>query len=188
LGLEDNAISSWQEILRLAGLPNLQRLSLSGNPISSITYPAGTISPVALFSSNHLQDGIDTQQGAAAAAEAAAGGCVAQIAEQHEQELQNTQQQPFCKLQALLLGDCRIGSWADIDQLNRFPALCELRLSGNPLFSTEGSSGETGRATSASVFVSGAGRRFEVGGVGTRASSRRCIAAQACQLDCCLRT
>jgi Leucine-rich repeat (LRR) protein len=187
LGLEDNAISSWQEVLRLAGLPNLQRLSLSGNPISSITYPAGTISPGALFSSNHLQDGIDTQQGdaaaaeaaAAAAAEAAAGGCVAQIAEQHEQELQNAQQQPFCNLQALLLGDCSISSWADIDQLNRFPALCELRLSGNPLFSTEASGGEAGRATSASVFVSGAGRRFEVRGVGRRVSSHA--------LDCCTR-
>lgn len=175
LGLEDNAISSWQEVLRLAGLPNLQRLSLSGNPVSSITYPAGTISPAALFSSNHLQDGIDMQQwpaAAAAAAEAASGGCVAQIAEQHEQVLQSVQQRPFCKLQALLLGDCRIGSWADIDQLNRFPALCDLRLSGNPLFSTEGSSGEAGQATSASVFVSGAGRRFEVGGVGMGASLR----------------
>jgi hypothetical protein len=36
-----------------------------------------------------------------------------------------------------------------VDQLHRFPALCELRLSGNPLFSAEGCG-------------AGGGRRFEV--------------------------
>lgn len=63
---------------------------------------------------------------------------------------QQEQLQPaFASLQALLLGDCQISSWADIDQLNKFPSVRELRLSGNPLFSAEGCG-------------AGAGRRFEV--------------------------
>jgi hypothetical protein len=40
---------------------------------------------------------------------------------------------PFSSLQALLLGNCRLSDWSAIDELNRFPALRELRVSGNPL-------------------------------------------------------
>eukprot|EP00775_Hariotina_reticulata_P004443 gene4443-4698_t len=39
LGLEDNSIRDWGEVLRLAGLPQLKRLQLSNNPITSIIYP-----------------------------------------------------------------------------------------------------------------------------------------------------
>jgi Leucine-rich repeat (LRR) protein len=148
LGLEDNAISSWQEVLRLAGLPNLQRLALSGNPISSIAYPAAAISTAALFSTSPPDPaGPSGQQQQQATASPPAGGTA--DCQQQPQEQQQQQQAPFARLQALLLGDCRISSWADVDQLDRFPALRELRLSGNPLFSAEGCG-------------AGGGRRFEV--------------------------
>jgi len=147
LGLEDNTINSWQEVLRLAGLPSLQRLALSGNHITSITLPGGDVSPAALFSSSPP----DTtpvseqhqQQELQHAAPLTACHCV------HVDHGQQAGQPPFAHLKALLLGDCSINSWADVDQLNKLPALCELRLSGNPLCSAEGGG-------------PGAGRRFEV--------------------------
>ena len=39
LGLEDNALADWDEVLQLAQLPLLQRLQLGGNRISHVTYP-----------------------------------------------------------------------------------------------------------------------------------------------------
>jgi Leucine-rich repeat (LRR) protein len=147
LGLEDNAISSWQEVLRLAGLPHLQRLALSGNPISSMTYPACSISITALSSSSPPDAAATTQPGQEqqqADTPGASPACLAPSLCQQE-ELQPA----FDSLQALMLGDCQISSWADVDQLNKFPSLRELRLSGNPLFSAEGCG-------------AGAGRRFEV--------------------------
>jgi hypothetical protein len=39
----------------------------------------------------------------------------------------------FPCLEALLLGQCQISSWQDVDQLDLFSRLVELRLSGNPL-------------------------------------------------------
>jgi Leucine-rich repeat (LRR) protein len=146
LGLEDNAISSWQEVLRLAGLPRLQRLALSGNPIRSITYPASSISLAALYSSSPP----DTESTPQPAQQQQADGPGALPACPTPLQCQQEQPQPaFASLQALLLGDCQISSWADVHQLNKFPSLRELRLSGNPLFSAEGCG-------------AGAGRRFEV--------------------------
>jgi hypothetical protein len=132
--LEDNAISDWAEVLRLAGLPQLRRLHLSGNPISSIAYPAHSILLSALLTQQLPTAAyLDQQQ--------------QQPAEQ--QQRQQEQQQPFALLQALLLGNCQISSWADVDALNRLPRLAELRLSGNPLFAAE-------------AGASGGGRRYEV--------------------------
>lgn len=186
LGLEDNAISSWGEVLRLAGLPQLQRLALSGNPISSITYPCSPVSTAALFSSStppgcaeepppeqQQQAQQQQQQQHDASVPAAAGeepslqpavnssNPVGQLQQQSQQQPQS-QAPAFASLKALLLGDCRLSSWSDVDELNKLPGLCELRLSGNPLFTAapadaaEGSCGGTAAA--------GAGRRFEVGG------------------------
>jgi hypothetical protein len=134
LGLEDNAISDWSEVLRLAGLPQLRRLHLSGNPISSIAYPARSIPLSALLAEQPpTAASPDPQQ--------------QQSAEQ--QHLAEQQQQSFGLLEALLLGNCQISSWADVDALNQLPRLAELRLSGNPL-----SAAESGAA--------GGGRRYEV--------------------------
>ncbi|WIA09989.1 hypothetical protein OEZ85_010201 [Tetradesmus obliquus] len=128
LGLEDNAIADWAEVLRLAGLPQLRRLHLSGNPIASIAYPAHSIG----------LDALASQQPPAAAA-----------LDKQQQQGQQQQQQPYGQLEALLLGNCRISSWADVDALNLLPRLAELRLSGNPLFDAE-------------AGAAGGGRRYEV--------------------------
>lgn len=170
LGLEDNAISSWWEVLRLAWLPHLRRLHLSGNPIDSIYYPEGPPPPR-----------LPHPEAAAAAAMAAAtsaavrglradaalagdalhrteqqlqwqGGRQPQEQQQPDQPQQQEQQhhdQPragaaaaaFPALEALLLGSCRIASWRDVDELDKFPELRELRLSGNPLVADAKSGG-----------------------------------------------
>jgi hypothetical protein len=140
LGLEDNDISSWWEVLRLAWLPRLRRLHLSGNPISHIWYPSAAPA------------GSSTPTGASRGAEAALPPPATAAAPQ--QQPAAPQQHPsssqaasgagsatvaavrgpaFPALEALLLGGCQIASWADVNQLDRFPALRELRLSGNPL-------------------------------------------------------
>ena len=39
----------------------------------------------------------------------------------------------FAQLQSLNLGDNRIGSWLSVDALASFPALTDVRLTGNPV-------------------------------------------------------
>jgi hypothetical protein len=39
----------------------------------------------------------------------------------------------FAALRALLLGDNALSAWADVQALDAWPALAELRLSGNPV-------------------------------------------------------
>lgn len=154
LGLEDNSISSWCEVLRLAGLPQLRRLHLSGNPIPAITYPQQPISlaalwaaepPVAAAACVQQQQHADAASSSSAAPAANTGGSDAGSHQQQQQQVPC-----FARLEALLLGNCQLSSWGDVDCLNHFPALRELRLSGNPLFASEGA-------------AAGAGRRFEVG-------------------------
>ena len=40
---------------------------------------------------------------------------------------------PFAALSCMLLGSNAISSWASVDELDRFPALADTRLAGNPL-------------------------------------------------------
>ncbi len=47
----------------------------------------------------------------------------------------------FTSLTSLLLGRNRIADWASVDQLDRFPALVDTRLTDNPLLDSLGSSG-----------------------------------------------
>lgn len=66
---------------------------------------------------------------------------------------------PQCT-QALFLGGCALDSWADVDQLDRFPALTEVRLTGNVLMQRHKTGGR--------FEVRGGTRwRGRVGGVGT---------------------
>jgi len=215
LGLEDNSISDWGEVLRLAGLPQLKRLQLSNNPISSITYPPQHHVPlVALWAAGapacpfvdpftpqeqqqqplqqqqqqhqmqHQQQPQQQQEGPSppgchlagklgARSEEETAGHTEQGQQQNQQQSdqqqlsqqQSNQSPPFVHLEALLLGSCRLSSWKDVDQLNLFPQLRELRLTGNPLFAAGGA-------------AAGAGRRFEVG-----ASSQRQLKLLLC-LSC----
>jgi Leucine-rich repeat (LRR) protein len=63
------------------------------------------------------------------------------------------QQQPvaFAALQKLYLASCQLSSWSDVDALHHFPALRELRLTGNPILATAKGGGryEVGDASSA---------------------------------------
>lgn len=114
--------------MRLAQLPQLARLHLSGNPLSEVCYPCAA--PACSTSAGGSSvTGLTSQVGAASGAAAL----------QHDQQQSQPQQQqqpppqPFQHLAALFLGNARISSWASVDQLALFPSLAELRLSGNPV-------------------------------------------------------
>jgi hypothetical protein len=136
LALEDNGLSSWGEVCRLAALPCLTRLHLSGNPLHEVVYPslahtpstaagAGDAAHVSSSSSSGHTPGTgpSTEQGVGAPGAA------------------------FPCLQALLLGSTQVSSWSSVDALDAFPGLQELRLSGTPLMAAAGPH---------------AGRRYEV--------------------------
>lgn len=134
LNLEDNGLSSWQEVVRLAHLPALAKLHLSNNPIPDITYP-GTRKQLPQLPTPAAQGGSTTEASSApAAAPADADGASAEgpVA--------------FGKLQAIFLGGCLIESWSTVDELHHYPSLKELRLTGNPV-----------------LKLSKSGGRFEVG-------------------------
>ena len=86
LGLEDNAISSWSEVLRLAGLPQLTRLQLSGNPISSIACPQHPISPAALWAADPPATAPSQQQQQQSTAAGPAGGDALVNRQQQQQQ------------------------------------------------------------------------------------------------------
>ncbi|KAL6745531.1 hypothetical protein V8C86DRAFT_2975374 [Haematococcus lacustris] len=48
---------------------------------------------------------------------------------------------PFAALQRLIMAGCALASWADVDALDRFPALHEARLTGNPCLAASKSGG-----------------------------------------------
>jgi hypothetical protein len=106
LNLEDNKVADWAQVELLAGMAHLHRLHLSCNPLQEVRYP-GAPPPL--------------QQ---------------QQQQQRDQQAGQQQQQPrhaFAQLHALLLGSCQLRSWSSVDQLDLFPSLQELRISGNPL-------------------------------------------------------
>lgn len=43
----------------------------------------------------------------------------------------------FERLETLLLGDNHISTWESVDELNKFPQLKDVRLTGNPLLQSE---------------------------------------------------
>lgn len=98
--LENASVGSWEDVWRLRALPKLEVLSLNTNPIDHVRY-------------DHAPAAAD---GAAEATEADAAAAAAPTAAA-----------PFATLQRLFLLESQLGSWEDVDQCNRFPALRELR-------------------------------------------------------------
>jgi hypothetical protein len=136
LALEDNGLSNWREVCRLAALPCLTRLHLSGNPLPEVVYPSLALTPpgdVANASttstSSSSEHGPSTGPSSSSEQAVQAPGAA------------------FPCLQALLLGSTQVTSWSSVDALDAFPALQELRLSGTPLMAAAGPH---------------AGRRYEV--------------------------
>ncbi len=125
LDLEDNAIACWAEVLRLQALPRLAKLHLTANPIPDITYPAPP-APAAAKGAAAPPPAEATPAAASPAAPCAAAATAAAAAP-------DAGPVPFACLAALFAGECRISSWASVDELGRFPALRELRLTDNPL-------------------------------------------------------
>lgn len=126
LSLEDNEISDWSSLLVLAWLPQLSKLHLSNNPVPNIHYP--TTHLTASTSPPPPPPAATTATAESAAAAAAALGAEAESSSAAAGEGQGSVL--FAALRSLLLGGCQLSSWADVDQLGRFPALKELRLTG----------------------------------------------------------
>ncbi len=147
LDLEDNGID-WQQALRLSALPSLTRLQLSHNPITEVTYPAAT-QPLPSASSAAAAAGSAANGAAssanyttpAAASASATSATPSTAAETAGPGLGASKRPAFAKLSTLLLGHCQISSWRCVDQLARFPALADLRLSDNPLLADAKSGG-----------------------------------------------
>lgn len=142
LNLEGNCIASWEEVLRLQWLPHLSRLHLSGNPLSSIYYPS--TAPSAHGTASADTPGVaapppstgQPNSSASKAGAVAVSGTGLGLGPSTGSSGVGTRPAavPFGCLSALFLGGCQLSGWANVDQLDRFPApLRELRLSGNPL-------------------------------------------------------
>lgn len=123
LSLEDNEISDWSSLLVLAWLPQLSKLHLSNNPVPNIHYPTTDLTASTSSAPPSAAATTATAGSAAAAVGAEAASSSAAAGEGQGSVL-------FAALRSLLLGGCQLSSWADVDQLGRFPALKELRLTG----------------------------------------------------------
>lgn len=124
LSLEDNEISDWSSLLVLAWLPQLSKLHLSNNPVPNIHYPTTHLTA----STSPAPPPAAATTATAGSAAAAAVGAEAASSSAAAGEVQGSVL--FAALRSLLLGGCQLSSWADVDQLGRFPALKELRLTG----------------------------------------------------------
>lgn len=49
--MDDNALGSWEEVLRLSVLPSLAKLHVSGNPLTDVWYPSTQEAGCLAFSS-----------------------------------------------------------------------------------------------------------------------------------------
>lgn len=122
LDLDDNQLSEWADVQTLSRLPSLQRLSLTGNSIDNISttgqlLEAGfrPIVSICCGAMTPRSSSLVCHRGCPMSASWRAGGG----------------EGGFPALQALLLGDNAIASWATVDALMSFPSLREARLSGN---------------------------------------------------------
>lgn len=140
-------------MVRLSGLPALRRLHLSHNPIPSLLYPTQVFvddkssphsqHPATADVSTLAASSTTAALAATAPATAAAGGHV--HASQADAAAGAAHTAPsaaaFSSLEALFLGQCQLSRWQHVDELDKFPALKELRLSGNPVLANAKSGG-----------------------------------------------
>ncbi len=158
LDLEGNALADWGEVARLAPLPALTRLSLGGNGLARVAYPPsprGAPAARLRFGARARHERGPLPQAFSPqvhALHALAGlglrGCpqdwTTRLAPpvpllldfhcRHGPGAARAGGAPaFAALRALLLGDNALAAWADVQALDAWPALSELRLSGNPV-------------------------------------------------------
>ncbi|KAG1669876.1 hypothetical protein FOA52_012465 [Chlamydomonas sp. UWO 241] len=120
LALEDNCILDWREIERLAHLPNLAKLHLCNNAITKLWYPSTSVAlrlqrPLKQRSSGAGAEGTEPPSATAAV--------------------------PFPALSSLLLAGCQLANWDQMHELDKFPSLRELRVTGNPVLGLSKSGG-----------------------------------------------
>ena len=111
LSLEDNCLAEWREVHRLDALPALQRLHLSNNPLTDVRYDGSGASGSGSGSDPTLTSSLG---GPAHSSTPADPGAPA----------------GFAALHCLVLGRCGLAEWGCVDQIGRFPALTELRITG----------------------------------------------------------
>ncbi|KXZ50051.1 hypothetical protein GPECTOR_18g31 [Gonium pectorale] len=122
LTLEEVGLTGWTSLALLRRLPALARLHLGGNTgITHVAYPDPDPGP-APAAAPPPSDGA---AGAAAESAPAAAGAAAAAAAGSGAS--------FPRLSSLYLGGCGVADWRSVDQLDRFPALAEVRLTGNPV-------------------------------------------------------
>ena len=149
LSLNDCALG-WADAVRVAAAaPALEELHLSANGITSLASPGANETADAAPSLGALRLlNLDDNQLSDWAQVAAAvglaprlerlqlsGNAIAAVAPAaHERGGAGE----FSCLKTLIIGGNKVDAWASVDALATFPALEELRLSGNPLFGTSG--------------------------------------------------
>lgn len=128
LDLEDNELSSWADVALLRHLPRLASLLLSGNRLAGVQYDAGGCHPLSACLLSTL---LAAEQNSCRTA--CCAGSFHSIHTLSAGPPMRPRPAGFTTLQALLLGSNRLDSWRAVDQLDRFPALQDARLSDNPL-------------------------------------------------------
>jgi len=116
--LEKAGVSSWDEVWDLRALPKLEIISLNANPIDKVRYDAA--------------DGVAVAESAYAAA--------AKAAKADKTRPPERVPAPFASLRGLFLLESALASWEDVDHIDRFPALRELRLQDAPVVRGVGAS------------------------------------------------
>ena len=109
LSLEDNALTSWSEVQRLAALPSLARLHLSNNPLADVRY--------ALTPFRQSSPDASKPEDAAHSGSSSSSSLLV----------------PFAQLQCLLLGQCGLADWGQVNELGLFPSLKDLRITGEAI-------------------------------------------------------
>ncbi|GFR48709.1 hypothetical protein Agub_g10665 [Astrephomene gubernaculifera] len=144
LTLEEVGLRGWSQLLPLRRLPALTRLHLAGNPrITHVRYPdaaaAAAVPAAAAVAAPGAAAATESQPStsspsasdspAAAVAAAAPDPTTAAVPAAAAAAASVS----FPRLTALFLGGCGIADWGSVDQLDRFPELKEVRLTGNPV-------------------------------------------------------